>query len=189
MAPRPRSSSSAPRPSKATVAYSGLVTALALASLFAPFVPGLAARMALGGVLIAAAVLAVVVELAQLVEGRATFWLRLLWACLGAAAGGVLMFSSQADRISQLTLAAFLLAQSAILGVCAMRARRLKELGGLPLGAEGVLTLALAVFVLAAFPFDQSWVLAAIVAVGLLDYAAALSFLAVEEREQELGQA
>jgi uncharacterized membrane protein HdeD (DUF308 family) len=178
--------SSVPRPSRASIAYSGLVTVLAAVSVMAPIAPGVALQPMLGVVLVAAAILGVVVELVQYSQGRTTFWLRALWAALGATAGGVLMLADAEDHRSvRYALAGFLAAQAVILAFCAMRARRLRELGGLPLGVEGVLSLALAVFVALAFPFDQGWVLGAIVAVGLLDYAAALSFLSIREDEQE----
>lgn len=167
------------RPSRAIIAYSGLVTMIACICLIAPIIPGVAARPALGGLMLAAALLSLLIELVA--QSPSTLATRLVWAGLAGVTGIALMVSSQQSvGLVRLTLTGFLLIQAAILAGSAARARRAKEPGGLPLGAEGLATLLLAIFTVMAFPFDQGWVLGAVIAVGLLDYAAALAFLTLD---------
>lgn len=167
---------SSPRPpSRAILAYSGLVTWLAVGCLLTAFAPDGIAPHALGGVLIAAALLGLLIELVA--ESRATLALRLAWSGLAVVTGAVLVLSPMLiEVVPRLVLAAFLLVQAILLGVFAFRARQRHEIGAPALTTEGMASAALAVFVLVAYPFPQQWILGSVVAVGLLDYAGALGF-------------
>lgn len=175
------SASSTPRKAGARgmIAHSGLVAAIAFGCVMAPLAPGLAVRAALGGLLVAAGGLALLIApVVDLPGGRA---FRLGWPLMTALVGGLLMASfALPDKVAGLGLAAYLAVQGVILFIFASHARRQRELGSPALTFEGLLSLALAALTFFAFPFQQNWVLGAVIAVGLLDYASVLTFMGME---------
>jgi uncharacterized membrane protein HdeD (DUF308 family) len=169
-------------PSRAILAYCGLVTILALACLVSPFGPGDGVEQLLGAILLAAAAMGLLVS--AVAEGGRSLTMRLGWSGAAAAMGLALLLSSLVPAIGlKFVLAAFLFCQALMLMGFAFGARRLKADSYMPLATDGLVTLALTIFVLAAFPFEQRWVLGAVLGVSLLDYAAALSFREINAKE------
>jgi drug/metabolite transporter superfamily protein YnfA len=163
------------QPSRTVLAYSGLVALLAMACLLTGFAPSEAGHGALGGIMIVAALLGLLIE--AIAPSPASLTLRIAWAAVASVTGLVMILAPLLVPVAPgLVLAGFLSVQAAILIVFALRARRRHEIGARSLTADGLVSLALAIFVFAAYPFSQQWVLGSIVAVGLLDYAAALAF-------------
>lgn len=170
--------------SRPIAAYAGLLALLACLCMISAFVPAAASPGALGGILLTAAVFGVLIEF--IAKASSTLLLRLAWSGLAAVTGACLMLSPRLGApATEAVLVAFLLVQAVMLIGLAIHARRLKEIGSRPLAMDGLVTLALAGFVAMAFPFQQSWVLGAVIAVGILDYAAALSFREIDARAHE----
>lgn len=176
MATVPNTPLHAPRqPSRSVLAYSGLLALLAVVCLLTGFMPGEAVHGALGGVLLTAALLGVLIE--AIIPSRVTLPLRLTWGGLATVTGVVLILSPMLHRLaSGLMLAGFLLLQAGLVIFFAVRASRRAEIGAPSLAIDGVVSVGLAIFVIATYPFPQQWILGSIVAVALLDYAAALAF-------------
>lgn len=174
------------RPSRAILAYGGLVTILALACLVSPFVPTNAVAQLLGAILLAAAGFGLLISVVA--EGSRTLGLRMAWAGPAAATALALLVSPIVPMLGlKIVLAAFLFCQGLMLMGFALRGRRADAEGSMPLATDGLVTFALMIFVLAAYPFRQQWVLGAILGVSLLDYAAALSFREINQLSAKSG--
>lgn len=158
------------------LAYAGLMIGLAVLALFVPIAPSDALGAGVGGVILAAG-LAGILTLSMARGWELPF--RGLWSCGALVAGAVLLWPLPFPVIElKAVLAGAFLVQGLAIAIFALRHRGEHALG-LPLvAAASVMTAILAAFIWLAYPFGAAWLLGAVVAISLLDYAAALIFAA-----------